>query len=134
MPSSSATTRGMRAELAAQRKFGLEGAGGPGAWDLRAKNGVVYQVKSTVHTRADGGPGRFRFERANFQELEQRRSGVILVLFPSVGSSSRRPLRVEKVPTSEVAEVVDDLGGWVRAGHASFSHQRRIEWRELVDY
>lgn len=122
----------MQAELAAQRKYGLHGAGGAGYADLRAANGVPYQVKSTVHTRASGDPGRFRFERGNFEQLREQPAGVVLVLFPSVGSESRRPLRVEKVPASEVAATISELGGWVEAGHASFSEQRRVSWRRLL--
>lgn len=134
MPSSSATTHGMRAEIAAQRKYGLDGAGGSGFADLTAGNGVPYQVKSTVHTRASGNPGRFRFEKGNFEELADGRSGVILVLFPSVGTESDRPLKIEKLPTSEVSTVIEERSGWVEAGHASFDRQARIEWPHLLQY
>jgi hypothetical protein len=132
LPSSQASTQGMTAEIAAQRKYGLTGAGGAGFADLRAGNGVPYQVKSTVHTRANGNPGRVRFEKGNFEELREGPAGVIVVVFPSVGSSSSRPLRIEKLPAAEVEATISELGGWVRAGHESFAEQKRISWRELV--
>lgn len=134
MPSSKTSSQGVAGEIAAARKFDLDGAGGAGYADLRASNGVPVQVKSTVHTRADGSPGRFRFERQNFEQLREQPAAVALVLFPSVGSRSRRPLRVQKLPASEVASVIEDRGGWVRAGHASFSEQARLEWSALVDW
>lgn len=134
MPSSDATYNGLRAERAAARKFGLDGAGGPGFADLVAKNGVRYQVKSTVYRRANGRPGRFRFEKSNFLKLHRCRSAVILVLFPSVGSGSGRPLRIEKVPTGDVLDEIGAAGGWNRAGHRSFEYQRRLPWPSLLDY
>lgn len=132
MPSSETSQQGIDAERAAARKYGLEGAGGPGYADLTARNGVVYSVKSTVHTRANGKPGRFRFQRQNFEQLHAAQSAVILVLYPSVGTTSSRPLRIEKVSTSRVLEAIQRAGGWVDAGHLSFREQRRISWPELI--
>lgn len=135
MPSSSASARGVLAEEAAARKFRLDVAdvGGDGPVDLDGPDGPV-SVKSAVHTRADGNPGRFRFQARNFERLAARDgAGVVLVLFPSIGSGSRRPIKVVRLEAGDVQEAIADAGGWVRAGHQSFTHQRRLPWPSLLE-
>lgn len=129
MPSSESSDRGHVAERAAARKFGLEGLEERTGWfDLRASNGVKYQVKSAQHTRSNGNPGKFRFWREHFERLHDTRSAVILVVTASTDPD--HVLKVEKVPTDKVAETVD--GRWFASGHADEGEQYRIPWRDLL--
>lgn len=131
MPSSKSSERGNVAERAAARKYGLAGLGEEtGYYDLRASNGVRYQVKSCQHTRANGNPGKLRFWREHFADLTADRSAVIVVLTAS--ENPEHVLTVEKVPTGEVAE---EIGGrWYPSGHADEGEQYKLPWRDLLSY
>lgn len=131
MPSSEASDRGNAGERAAARKYGLQGVDeSTGYYDLRASNGVRYQVKSCQHTRASGNPGKFRFWRDHLLQLHADQSAVLLVLTAS--NDAGRVLKVEKVPTSVVVEAVD--GRWFPSGHADEGEQYKIPWPDLVSY
>lgn len=132
MPSNTSSARGFDAERAAARKYGLEGVDETtGYYDLFANNGVKYQVKSAMHTRASGNPGRFRFWREHLERLHAEQSAVLLVLTSSAKAPDRI-LKIEKVSTGDVLGVIGS--GWVRSGHQDeMGAQRRVPWPELVD-
>lgn len=134
MPSSESSGRGHRAERAAARKFGLDLDRDDPAVDSRASNGVVYSIKSATYRRASGQYGRLRFWKDNFGDLPEGRAGVIVVIMPSASSTSRRPLVIERLSRAEVAEVIEQRGGWNRSGHDRGSRQHRLPWTELVSY
>lgn len=131
MPKSESSDRGNVAEQAAARKYGLDGVDEKtGYYDLRAENGTRYQVKSAQHTRDNGNPGKFRFWRDHFEQLHDERSAVVLVLTASTDPA--HVLKVEKVPTSTVA---DEIGGrWYSSGHADEGEQYKVPWPDLLDF
>lgn len=134
MPSSESSDRGHYSERAAARKYGLVLDRDEPAIDARASNGTKYSIKSTTYERASGSYGRLRFWKDNFEQLPEGRSGVIVVVMPSAGSSSRAPLKIERVTRAEVADAIADRGGWNRSGHDRGSRQHRMPWTELVSY
>lgn len=129
MPSSKASLNGSNAERSAARKYDLEGADEQtGYYDLFASNGTHYQVKSTSHTRASGNPGKFRFWKDHLFKLHKEQSAVILVLF---SSTNRRVLKIEKVSTSEIVDLVN--GRWYPSEHADgMGEQYKIPWPDLL--
>lgn len=131
MPSSESSDRGNVAERAAARKYGLTGLEEQtGYYDLRASNGVRYQVKSAQHTRASGNPGKLRFWREHFDDLTADRSGVIVVLTAS--SNPDHILKIQKVPTSRVEDAIG--GRWYPSGHDDEGEQYKLPWRDILDY
>lgn len=131
MPSSESSARGNVGEQAAARKFGLSGVEEEtGYYDLRAANGTRYQVKSCQHTRSNGNPGKLRFWKDHFKRLHRERSAVVIVLTAS--GNPGHVLKVEKVPTSQVADEV--AGRWYPSGHADEGEQYKLPWPDLISY
>lgn len=131
MPSDESPSIGPLVERAAARKFGLEGADEKtGYYDLRAMNGVRYQVKSARHTRANGSTGRFRFWMDSFEKLHHQQSAVILAL--TTESEQRPILKIEKVSTSTIRDAID--GRWYTSEHDEMGMQYKVPWPDLVEY
>lgn len=132
MTKADASGTGWNAERAASRKYGLEGVDEEtGYYDLRASNGVRYQVKSCRHTRANGSPGRFRFWMDSFEKLHHEQSAAILVL--TADSDAAPILKIEKMPTSTIREEID--GRWYASGHDDeMGQQYQLPWPDLLEY
>lgn len=130
MPSAAARGQGQRGETAVVRKFGGRVVGeSREEVDVIFPNGTGGSVKSAAHTKANGRPGVFRVSKPHLDELQQEfyQATVALVLMPSVGSSSSRPLKVARVPVSTVRDVVD--GRWYPE-----TREYEIPWPDLLDF
>ena len=126
MPSVDARRYGHVGEQAAARKYDLQTNGLPLWADAEAVNGTRYSIKTAVHTTLGESEGVFRFRKEHMHRLSRHhQNGVILVLLPSESAESTRPLKIVKVPTSEVYEAVS--GRWYpETGHYE------LPWSELV--
>jgi len=131
LPSTNAPSVGPLVERAAARKYGLEGADEKtGYFDLRASNGVRYQVKSARHTRANGSVGRFRFWMDHFEKLHHQQSAEILAL--TTESEQRPILKLEKVSTSTICDAIG--GRWYASEHDEMGMQYKVPWPDLLEY
>lgn len=130
MPSPDARAQGQRGEFAAVRKLGGQVVGeGHEAVDVIAPNGTGYQVKAPVYHRADGSNGVVRVSKPHLDTLQSKfhQAGIVVVLMPSVGTTSATPLSIETVPISTVRDVVD--GRWYPE-----TREYEIPWPRLLDY
>ena len=130
MPSAAARRQALDFAESVEQKFGYRHVGGSReAIDFFASNGTGYSAKCAVYRRADGRHGVFRFNRDHLKKMQDKtpRSGVILGLVPSVGSSSSQPLKITRVGTQRVFEIVGDR--WYPE-----TQEYEIPWPRLVDY
>lgn len=130
MPSSLARKQGIDAAEAVVRKFGWEHVGeSRDEVDFIASNGTGYSAKSAAHTKANGRPGVFRFNKEHLESMKREtpQSGVVLLLMPSVGASSSTPLKIETVPTQRVFEIINDR--WYPQ-----TREYEIPWPKLLSY
>ncbi|WP_115863365.1 hypothetical protein [Halorussus litoreus] len=114
MPSAAARRQGMSAEASAATKYDCRVVGESREYvDLISEqNGTYYQCKSAVYEKANGRPGVVRVNLHHLRSLrrESHQCGVVVVLYPSVGSDGWSPLKITRVSVSEVLDIVD--GRW----------------------
>lgn len=131
MPSAAARRQGMDAEESAAAKYDCRVVGETKEYvDLVSReNGTYYQCKSAVYEDADGQPGVLRFNLHHLRALRRHshQCGVVVVLYPSVGSEGWHPLKITRVSVSEVLDIVD--GRWYPE-----TDEYEIPWSFLVDY
>jgi hypothetical protein len=120
----------MSAEESAARKYDCRVVGEYKDYvDLISEaNGTYYQCKSAVYEKANGRPGVLRFNLHHLRSLRRHshQAGVIVVLYPSVGSKGWRPLKITRVSVSEVLDIVD--GRWYPE-----TNEYEVPWVSLVE-
>lgn len=129
MPSTEAAHWGREAEKAAARKYGLV-THSTDHFDLQhPKNAFRYQVKSTEEY-VDGSPGRIRVWKSDWKAVAAGNGTFIFVTYNS--ENEQYPInKIWKVPAGDVADVVEENGGWYASGHEEKGQQYKLKWTEV---
>jgi hypothetical protein len=100
--SSTANRYGTAAERAAADRYRLRREGNHTSWcDALDADGVPHEIKSTVHRRASGRPGRFRLWKDQHDRLAAAGGRYVFVVYRIRGRGVQ-PLKMTRIRASRL--------------------------------
>lgn len=97
------------------------------------ETGTHVEIKGCQQRLASGQRGRWHVRRGQLETLVEEGSVVLFAVY----QPGRFPdlLAMVVVPATAVAELVDDLGGWLDAGdgRTEAEQYKQISWTTLLD-